>query len=132
MTGALLSLIFFKTALCADPRVRRVQVQGDRIVTIRTAIGIATIIQVPDSPNSVVVGDQSTFKVEYLDRAITIKPLTFGAKSNLYVYTDWKRYNVQLISGSEAVETTSSIWKIQSVPPKTTRTGSLGRITKTI
>lgn len=83
----------------ADTRVRRVAVQPDQIVTVRTAIGIATIIQVPDSPNSVVVGDQSAFKVEYLDRAITIKPLSSGAKSNLYVYTEWKRYNVQLVAG---------------------------------
>jgi hypothetical protein len=81
--------------------VRRVAVQSDQIVTVRTAIGIATIIQVPDSPNSVVVGDQNAFKVEYLARAITIKPLRSGAKSNLYVYTDWKRYNVQLVAGPE-------------------------------
>lgn len=86
----------------ADARVRRVPVIGDQIVTVHTAMGIATIIQVPDRPNSVVVGDQDSFKVEYLDQAITIKPLSGGAKSNLYVYTDWRRYNVQLISGSEA------------------------------
>lgn len=86
----------------ADTHVRRVAVKSDQIVTVRTAIGIATIIQVPDSPNSVVVGDQSAFKVEYLDCAITIKPLSPGAKSNLYVYTDWKRYNVQLVAGPEA------------------------------
>ena len=58
----------------ADAHVRRVAVQPDQIVTVRTAIGIATIIQVPDSPNSVVVGDQSAFKVEYLDRAIALTP----------------------------------------------------------
>lgn len=86
----------------ASQRVRRVPVQGDQIVTVRTSIGIATIIQVPDRPNSVVVGDQDAFKVEYLDQAITIKPLSGGAKSNLYIYTDWKRYNVELISGQEA------------------------------
>lgn len=100
---ALLGLFLLSGNLWADARVRRVQVQGDQIVTVRTAIGIATIIQVPDSPNSVVVGDQAAFKVEYLDRAITIKPLSFGAKSNLYVYTDWKRYNVQLVAGQEAM-----------------------------
>lgn len=83
----------------ATQRVRRVEVQGDQIVTVRTSIGIATIIQVPDRPNSVVVGDQDSFKVEYLDQAITIKPLSSGGKTNLYVYTDWKRYNVELISG---------------------------------
>ncbi|MCK6597036.1 MAG: TrbG/VirB9 family P-type conjugative transfer protein [Bdellovibrionaceae bacterium] len=86
----------------AAQRVRRVPVQGDQIVTVKTSIGIATIIQVPDRPNSVVVGDQDSFKVEYLDQAITIKPLTGGAKSNLYIYTDWKRFNVELVSGSEA------------------------------
>lgn len=86
----------------ANARVRKVTVSGDQIVAVKTAIGIATIIQVPDRPNSVVVGDQDSFKVEYLDQAITIKPLHPGAKSNLYVYTDWKRYNVQLITGSES------------------------------
>lgn len=86
----------------ASERVRHVECRTDQIVTVRTALGIATIIQVPDRPNSVVVGDQDKFKVEYLDQAITIKPLQTGAKSNLYVYTDYQRYNVQLITGPEA------------------------------
>lgn len=86
----------------ADVRVRRVQTQNDQIVQVKTAIGIATIIQVPDRPNSIVVGDQNAFKVEYLDQAITIKPLQIGAKSNLYIYTDYRRFNVQLVSGGQA------------------------------
>lgn len=86
----------------AQARVRHVEVQNDQIVTVRISLGIATIIQVPDRPNSVVVGDQESFKVEYLDEAITIKPLSSGARSNLYVYTDWKRFNIELISGHEA------------------------------
>lgn len=99
----LLAFSFLTLNSNASQRVRRVSVQGDQIVTVRTSIGIATIIQVPDRPNSVVVGDQDAFKVEYLDQAITIKPLSGGAKSNLYIYTDWKRYNVELVSGQEAV-----------------------------
>ena len=95
-------LLGSKTALASE-RVRHVVVLKDQIVTVRTAIGIATIVQVPDHPNSVVVGDQESFKVEYLDQAITIKPLKAAAKSNLYVYTDWQRYNVQLITGTEAM-----------------------------
>lgn len=94
-------LVVFPFASFASERVRHIVVQKDQIITVRTAIGIATIIQVPDRPNSVVVGDQEAFKVEYLDQAITIKPLHSGAKSNLYVYTDWRRFNVQLITGSE-------------------------------
>ena len=95
-------LAAFPIASIASERVRHVFVQKDQIITVRSAIGIATIIQVPDRPNSVVVGDQNAFKVEYLDQAITIKPLREGAKSNLYVYTDWRRYNVQLITAGES------------------------------
>lgn len=85
----------------ASGRVRKVEVKSDQIVTVRTAIGIATIIQVPDRPNSIVLGDQSAYKVEYLDQAITIKPLHGGAKSNLYIYTDYRRFNVQLVTAGE-------------------------------
>ncbi len=94
-------LLLNSFAAIASNKVRHVQVKRDQIVTVRTSLGIATIIEVPDRPNSVVVGDQDAFKVEYLDQAITIKPLVPGAKSNLYVYTDWARYNVELVTGPE-------------------------------
>lgn len=84
-------------------KVRHVEVKKDEIVTVRTSIGIATIIQVPERPNSVVVGDQDSFKVEYLDQAITIKPIASGAKSNLYVYTDYRRFNIELITGPQTI-----------------------------
>lgn len=84
-------------------KVRHVEVNKDEIVSVRTSIGIATIIQVPDRPNSVVVGDQDSFKVEYLDQAITIKPLVSGSRSNLYVYTDYRRFNIELVTGPQAI-----------------------------
>lgn len=113
----------------AAQRVRRVPVQGDQIVTVRTSIGIATIIQVPDRPNSVVVGDQDAFKVEYLDQAITIKPLSAGAKSNLYIYTDWKRFNVELVSGGESISDYVVYLdnpKEKAATPKTSASSDLG------
>lgn len=96
-------LIFGSSLANANNKIRKVTVIGDQIITVKTALGIATIIQVPDRPNSVVVGDQDAFKIEYLDQAVTIKPLQMGAKTNIYIYTDWKRYNVELVSGSESV-----------------------------
>lgn len=89
-------------AFGSSGKVRRVAVEQDQIVTVKTALGIATIIQVPDRPNSLVVGDTEAFKVEYLEQAITIKPLHGGVKSNLYIYTDYRRFNVQLVAGSES------------------------------
>ncbi len=95
-------LFVFVLPQLAWGRVRTIEVKKDQIVTVRTAIGIATIIQVPDRPSSLVVGDQNAFKVEYLDQAITIKPLHSGAKSNLYIYTDFRRFNVQLMTTVES------------------------------
>lgn len=95
-------LIFTATSAYAGSRVRRIAYQEDQIVKVKTALGIATIIQVPDRPHSIVLGAQDKFKVEYLDQAITIKPLFPGAKTNLYIYTDYRRYNVELATGPEA------------------------------
>jgi hypothetical protein len=97
------AILFFFLASNADAsRVRTVEVDADQIVTIKTAIGVATIIQVPDRPTSLVAGDSEAFKIEYLDQAITVKPLRSNAKSNLYIYTDWKRFNVQLVTSQES------------------------------
>jgi len=96
-------LFLFLSCNVLAARVRHLEVTKDEIVPVRTSIGIATIIQVPDRPNSVVVGDQDSFKVEYLDQAITIKPIVGGARSNLYVYTDYRRFNIELITGPQAV-----------------------------
>ena len=97
----MIAVALYATAL-ASSRVKKVEVQKDQIVRVNTAVGIATIIQVPDRPNSVVVGDQDAFKVEYLDLASTIKPITPHGRSNLYIYTDYRRFNVELNSGPEA------------------------------
>ncbi len=94
-------LLIYSFSGFAASRVRHVEVVGDQVVTVKTSVGIATIIQVPDRPNSVVVGDMDSFKVEYLDQALTIKPLLNGVKSNLYIYTDWKRFNVEIVSGDK-------------------------------
>jgi hypothetical protein len=77
-------------------RVRKLYLRRDEIAQVKTAVGIATLIQVPDRPTSVVLGDMNAFKVEYLENAITIKPLSRSSKSNLYIYTESRRFNVSL------------------------------------
>ncbi len=82
------ALCFYVVALpTAKADVRHISTKKDQITKARTALGIATIIQVPDRPTSVVIGDQNSFKIEYLNKAITIKPLVANASTNLYIYT---------------------------------------------
>lgn len=88
-------------ALGHAERVRKVKMKRDQIVQVKTALGVATIIQVADAPTSLVVGDNEAFKVEFLEQAITIKPLHRNAKSNLYIYTEFRRFDVQLVTVDE-------------------------------
>ncbi len=105
MKGFLLALFLTqavsRTAIAADlpsQRVKKLHLKRDQIAQVRTAVGIATLIQVPDRPTSVVLGDTNAFRVEYLENAITIKPLTHSSKSNLYIYTEGRRFNVSLVT----------------------------------
>ena len=94
--SALVCLILFVSS--AHAQVRKVTVKSDDILTVKTALGIATIIQLPETIGSAIIGDQSGFKVEYLDRAVTIKPLRWGVKTNLYLVTEKRRYNIRLLT----------------------------------
>lgn len=122
------SRIAFAILLTLSPifswaRVRTVEVKKDQIVHVKTSLGVATIVQVPDRPNSLVVGDQNAFKVEYLDQAITIKPLHGSARSNLYIYTDYRRFNVQLVTSSEAAADYVVYLESPKEKPKTPKDG---------
>ena len=66
---------------------------------IRTSPGFSTILQFDAKPTSVVLGDQDSFKIEYVGNSLTIKPLREGVKTNLFVFTDYDRFNFRLVSG---------------------------------
>lgn len=85
----------------AHGHVKSTYPKVDELLSVKTAIGIATIVQVPEPIQSAIIGDQSGFKVEYLDRAVTIKPLRFGAKTNLYLVTEKRRYNLTLVPSNQ-------------------------------
>ena len=101
--------------------VRRILVKNDQIVSVRTALGIATLVQVPDRPTSAIIGDLEAFKLEYLDQGVTIKPLHSGAKTNLYIYTDSQRFNVHLIPApKEVADYVVYLKNAGALPPKPT------------
>lgn len=99
----LIHLFAFFLALNAEASVRTVALKNDELLTVKAALGIATIVQVPAAIQSAIIGDQSGFKVEYLDRAVTIKPLRYGAKTNLYLITESRRFNLRLVTLSQDV-----------------------------
>ncbi len=97
------TLWFLLVTTTAFVQIRRTASKEDEILTIRTALGIATIVQLSEVIQSVIIGDQSGFKIEYIDKAITIKPLRPGAKTNLYLITNSRRFNIRLVTGLQEV-----------------------------
>ncbi len=93
--------LFIMNAALGNNQVKKISVGIDELVTIHTAVGIASIIQLPEAVQTVIIGDQGAFKIEYLDKAITIKPLRFGAKTNLYITTASRRFNVRLVTQNQ-------------------------------
>lgn len=88
-TGGFLPILAFA-------HIHSVKMKPDQILLVKTALGIATIIETPVSIQSAIIGDQSGFKIEYLDHAVTIKPLRAGARTNLYLQTANRRYDLRL------------------------------------
>jgi hypothetical protein len=80
----------------AAAHIRTVNLKSDQILTVHTALGIATIVETPTPIQGAVIGDQSAFKIEYLDHAVTIKPLRAHARTNLYLQTADERFDFTL------------------------------------
>jgi hypothetical protein len=80
--------------------VKQIELADSDVATIHTAVGFSTLIEFPAKPNNVVLGDQDSFKVEYIGNSITVKPLNPRGKSNLFVFTEFGRFNLVLVSGA--------------------------------
>lgn len=77
---------------------RTVVLDDAKVAEIKTALGYSTILQFDSRPTSAVLGDQDAFKVEYVGNSLTIKPLLRTSKSNLFVFTDYDRFNFRLVT----------------------------------
>ena len=76
--------------------VRTVEADESKVVLINTALGYSTIMEFTSKPLSAVLGDQDAFKIEYVGNSITLKPLLSRAQSNLFVFTEYDRFNCTL------------------------------------
>ena len=80
--------------------IREIEGGENKIVGVNTALGFSTILEFDSKPISAVVGDQDAFKLEFVGQSITVKPLIPHAQSNLFVFTEYDRFNCTLRAGS--------------------------------
>jgi hypothetical protein len=96
----LLALSVLTPCLCSANTIRKVDADENRVAVVHTAMGFSTILEFPTKPSSAVLGDQDAFKIEYVGNSITVKPLIPGATSNLFVFTEYHRFNCTLKTGN--------------------------------
>lgn len=68
--------------------------------------GFSSVLEFPEAPTRVVLGDSESFQVERLDRSLVVKTLTNYATSNLFVYFQEAEPRLFILTASEDAEPT--------------------------
>jgi hypothetical protein len=79
---------------------RQVKCEDSRMITIFVRPYLATIVNFPVKPESVIVGGQKLFSIEYIKSDLAITTLSPHAKTNLFVYLMGRRCGFELISSA--------------------------------
>lgn len=97
MRWIILTLILSTSAFALN-KSRKIETTSDEVSEVKTALGIATKVILPENPNlPPIIGDMGAFRVESIDKGYAIKPLRPGAKTNLFISTDSRSYSVKLL-----------------------------------
>jgi len=95
-------LLLILTSFANASPVKELPLKPGDIGTINTAIGYSTVIQLTQKPLNVVIGDQSAFRIEFINDSLTIKPVRPSAKTNLFIFTENDRFNLTIKDGVAA------------------------------
>ncbi len=94
----ILAILLVSNSVFALNKSRKIETNNDEVSEVKTALGIATKVILPENPNlPPIIGDMSAFRVESIDKGYAIKPLRYGAKTNLFISTDSRSYSVKLL-----------------------------------
>ncbi len=105
----LLVLMGLTTPLWADSRylpndkVLFENPQEQDVLRVNTALGFCTVLEFPDKPTMVTVGDNSLIQIEVPQnsKSVVIKPLEESGETNLFVFTANQRFNYKVVIGDE-------------------------------
>ena len=94
----ILAILLVSNSGFALNKSRKIETNNDEVSEVKTALGIATKVILPENPNlPPIIGDMGAFRVESIDKGYAIKPLRYGAKTNLFISTDSRSYSVKLL-----------------------------------
>ena len=95
---SLISLLIFLplSALCGE--FKTLKLNESTIGKVYLAVGKTTVLSFPMRPSKVIVGNQGSFAVQYIENDVAISPTRPGVRSNLFVYVASRRFGFDLIT----------------------------------
>ena len=77
--------------------------QEDDVLKVNLSFGFLTVLEFPEKPVMVAVGDNSLLQIEVPQnsRNVVVKPLEDSGVTNLFVFTPSKRFNYQVVIGEK-------------------------------
>src|ERR1035441_4767317 len=116
----MINLLFLLLSFAQASQVKELKLKPQEVGIVNTAVGYSTVVQLSQKPLNVVIGDQSAFRVEFINDSITLKPLRPGAKTNLFIFTENDRFNLTIRVGkASAVDYVVRVRRIFSDPQNT-------------
>lgn len=93
----------FDNRYLANDKVLYETPQEQDVLRVNTALGFCTVLEFPDKPTMVTVGDASLIQVEVpqSSKNVVIKPIEEGGETNLFVFTANQRFNYKVVIGDE-------------------------------
>jgi len=72
------------------------------VMKVNIAVGYCTVLEFPEKPTLVTVGDNSLIQVEIPknSKSVVIKPLQASGQTNLFVFTSGQRFNYKILIGN--------------------------------
>ena len=90
--------ILISTNLYAG-KIKTITVGPYKMGSVYLSTGRSTVLTFKEPPKKIIVGNSNYFNVEFTGIDVTIQPLS-NVESNMFIYTDKRRYGVILKPGN--------------------------------
>jgi hypothetical protein len=98
MNWLTIALSVFITSSSFGKNARTIRLDDRKTEVVRIGSGHSTILNFPTRPAKVILGSKGLFAVEYVEDDLAITALQGGARSNLFVYLEGRRFGFDLVA----------------------------------
>lgn len=100
-TLSIVALALALSSAVAAKSARTIRLNEKRTEFVYVTPGHSTVLSFPSRPTKVVLGNKGAFTVQYVENDLAVSALSFGAKSNLFIYLDGRRFGFNLRAVSD-------------------------------